>query len=119
MSEAKQKPGHYATAQEDRVPIFEKFIYGLGSMANDSQAAWIGQMVAILILGLGISPHIAGLIGFVPRIFDAVIDPIIGFSSDNARTKYGRRRPFIFFGAIAAGAFRRQPVHRYPQQRRL
>ena len=75
----------------------------MGSMANDSQAAWIGQMVAILILGLGIPPYIAGLIGFVPRIFDAVLDPIIGFSSDNARTKYGRRKPFIFWGAIIAG----------------
>ncbi len=72
-------------------------------MVNDSQAAWIGQMVAILILGLGISPIFVGLIGCIPRVFDAVLDPIVGFSSDNARTKYGRRRPFIFFGAIFAG----------------
>ena len=72
-------------------------------MANDSQAAWIGQMVAILILGLGINPALVGLIGFVPRVFDGVLDPIIGFSSDNARTKFGRRKPFIFWGAIVAG----------------
>ena len=75
----------------------------MGSMANDSQAAWIGQMVVILILGLGISPIWVGVIGFIPRIFDAILDPIIGFSSDNARTRWGRRRPFIFFGAIFAG----------------
>ena len=94
---------HHRTAPEDRIPLFQKSIYAMGSLANDSQAAWIGQMVAILILGLGISPHLVGLIGFVPRIFDAILDPIVGFSSDNARTKYGRRRPFIFFGAIFAG----------------
>lgn len=97
------QPTHQTTPAADRVPFFQKFVYGLGSMANDSQAAWIGQMAAILILGLGIPPYMAGLIGFIPRIFDAMIDPIIGYSSDNARTRYGRRRPFIFFGAIFSG----------------
>ncbi|MBU0469035.1 MAG: MFS transporter, partial [Candidatus Omnitrophica bacterium] len=103
MSEAKKKPVLHETAPEDRIPILQKFAYSMGSMANDSQAAWIGQMVAILILGLGISPALVGLIGFVPRVFDGILDPIIGFSSDNTRTKYGRRKPFIFLGAIAAG----------------
>ena len=103
MPEVKQKPGHYKTAPEDRIPIFQKSVYSMGSLANDSQAAWIGQMVAILILGLGISPIWVGVIGFIPRIFDAILDPIVGFSSDNTRTRYGRRRPFIFFGAIFAG----------------
>jgi len=103
MPEVEQKPGHYKTAPEDRIPIFQKSVYSMGSLANDSQAAWIGQMVAILILGLGISPIWVGVIGFIPRIFDAILDPIVGFSSDNTRTRYGRRRPFIFFGAIFAG----------------
>ena len=93
----------HATAPEDRIPVFQKFVYSMGSMANDSQAAWIGQMVAILMLGLGINPALVGLIGFVPRVFDGILDPIIGFSSDNTRTKYGRRKPFIFCGSISAG----------------
>ncbi|MDD3374498.1 MAG: MFS transporter [Candidatus Omnitrophica bacterium] len=103
MPNATGQSTHHATAPEDRIPVFHKFIYGLGSMANDSQAAWIGQMVAILILGLGLNPAIVGLIGFVPRVFDGVLDPVVGFSSDNTRTKYGRRKPFIFWGAIIAG----------------
>ena len=81
-----KKDTYHATAPEDRIPISQKIVYGMGSMANDSQAAWLGQMIAILILGLGINPIWVGLIGTVPRIFDAVLDPIIGFSSDNART---------------------------------
>lgn len=103
MAQAKDQSTHHTTASADRIPLFQKIVYGLGSMANDSQAAWIGQMVAILILGLGIPPYIAGLIGFIPRMFDAMIDPIIGYWSDNTRTKYGRRRPFIFWGAIFSG----------------
>ena len=103
MEQSASQPKRHVTAPQDRIPLFQKFIYGMGSLANDSQAAWIGQMVIILNLGLGISPLWVGLIGFVPRIFDAILDPIIGFRSDNARTKYGRRKPFIFFGAIFAG----------------
>ncbi|MDP8266398.1 MAG: MFS transporter [Candidatus Aceula meridiana] len=106
---------HHETAPEDRIPVSQKLAYSMGSMANDSQAAWIGQMVAILILGLGISPALVGLIGFIPRIFDGVLDPIIGFSSDNARTKYGRRKPFIFWGAIIAGICYALMFQLYPE----
>jgi len=44
-----------------------------------------------------------GLIGSIPRIFDAISDPLVGFISDNHRGKWGRRRPFIFVGALLAG----------------
>ncbi len=103
MEQSAVKAKRNVISPEDRIPVLQKFVYGMGALANDSQAAWLGQMVAILILGLGIKPYLVGLIGFVPRIFDAVLDPIIGYTSDNARTKYGRRRPFIFWGAITAG----------------
>ena len=39
--------------------------------------------------------------GFIVSIWDAVIDPFIGQFSDNLRSKWGRRRPFIIFGAPA------------------
>ena len=47
----------------------------------------------------------AGLLGGLPRIFDALTDPIMGFISDNTKSKYGRRRPYIFIGAILSGVF--------------
>ena len=103
MGQVVDQSTHHMTAKKDRIPFFQKFIYGMGSLANDSQAAFIGQMVIVLNLGLGVNPFLVGIIGCIPRIFDAVLDPIVGYSSDNARTKYGRRRPFMFFGAIAAG----------------
>ncbi len=51
------------------------------------------------------NPVLVGIIGAVPRLVDAFSDPFIGYSSDNTRTRYGRRRPFIFFGAIFSGIF--------------
>ena len=53
MDQSTVQSKHNITAAEDRIPTFQKFIYGMGSLGNDSQAAWIGQMVIILILGLG------------------------------------------------------------------
>ena len=48
-------------------------------------------------------PFLAGLLGGLPRIFDALTDPIMGFISDNTKSNWGRRRPYIFIGAILSG----------------
>jgi len=94
---------HHTTAREDRIPFFQKVVYGIGSFVNQFQAAAIGQLIAVLNLGLGVNPVLVGWIGAVPRFIDAFSDPLIGYSSDNTRTRYGRRRPWILFGAITSG----------------
>jgi len=93
----------HLTAEKDRIPFLQKLTYSMGAFANTAQAAFIGQMVMILNLGLGINPALVGFIGFLPRIMDAVSDPVTGYFSDNLRTRWGRRRPLIFFGAITGG----------------
>jgi len=52
-------------------------------------------------IGLGISPAFLGGILMVLRGWDAFVDPVMGNLSDNARTRWGRRRPFIAVGAVA------------------
>jgi glycoside/pentoside/hexuronide:cation symporter, GPH family len=42
-----------------------------------------------------------GTVAFIVSLWDAVIDPFIGQYSDNLRSKWGRRKPFIMFGAPA------------------
>jgi len=96
---------HYVTALKDRVPIFQKIIYSIGAFANTAQAAFLGQMVIVLNLGLGVNPALVGLVGAIPRLVDAISDPVTGYFSDNLRTRWGRRKPLIFFGAIAGGIF--------------
>lgn len=95
--------GHYETAPEDRIPLFHKIIYGFGAFVNNLLAAAIGGMVIVLNLGLGINPAVVGLLGALPRLTDAITDPLMGFISDNTRSRWGRRRPYIFIGAIVAG----------------
>jgi GPH family glycoside/pentoside/hexuronide:cation symporter len=98
------KPEHYATPMEDRISISQKSAYAIGMLVNNLQAAAIPAMVVILNLGLGMDPVLVGLIGFIPRLFDAVSDPMMGYISDNTNSRWGRRRPYIFGGAILAGA---------------
>lgn len=85
------------------VPMYQKIAFGLGSLANQLFAAALGVFMVVLVMGLGMDPFLVGILGAIPRLFDAITDPIMGYISDNARTRYGRRRPFIFAGAIITG----------------
>jgi sugar (glycoside-pentoside-hexuronide) transporter len=52
---------------------------------------------------LHISPAWAGLGLLIPRVWNVVADPIVGFLSDRTRTRFGRRRPFLLGGALVWG----------------
>ena len=105
MEQSTAQPKHPITAREDRIPIFQKAIYSIGGLVNSIQAAAIGAMVIVLNIGLGMNPALVGLVGAIPRIIDAISDPVTRYFSDNFRTRWGRRRPVIFFGAITGGLF--------------
>jgi len=94
---------HYETAPEDRIPVSHKLIYGLGAFVNNLLGAAIGGMVIVLNLGLGMNPALVGLLSAIPRLTDAITDPVMGYISDNTRSRWGRRRPYLFGGAILAG----------------
>ena len=88
MSEAT----HFETAPEDRIPFIQKLVFGTGAFVNNTLAAAMGGMVIVLNLGLGMNPALVGLLGALPRITDALTDPLMGYISDNTRTRWGRRR---------------------------
>ncbi len=94
---------HPIIATEDRIAIGQKIAYAVGMFVNNLQAAAIPAMMVILNLGLGMDPALVGIVGFMPRIFDAISDPLMGYISDNTRSRWGRRRPYILIGAILAG----------------
>jgi len=51
-------------------------------------------------IGLGLSALWLGVIMILPRLWDAVSDPLMGYISDNTRTRWGRRRPYVLIGGI-------------------
>lgn len=94
---------HYETEQQDKIPMHQRIIYGFGGMVNNLLADAMGKMMQVLTLGLGMSPALVGLLGSLPRVMDALTDPLMGYISDNTKTRWGRRRPYIFAGAIMVG----------------
>ena len=54
----------------------------------------------VYVVALGLSPATTGLAMIVFRIYDAMLNPLVGWISDNTRTRWGRRRPYLVAGAI-------------------
>ena len=99
----KPSSNSHRTAPQDRVAPLQMVIYGLGGFVNNLLAGCVGAMMIVLNLGLGMNQALVGLLGSIPRFFDALTDPLMGYISDNTQTRWGRRRPYIFVGAIAVG----------------
>ena len=86
----------------EKIPLGQKAAFGAGHLVNNLLPGALGVFSFFLITAFGIEPAIAGLLAAIPRFFDALSDPIMGFITDNTTSKWGRRRPYIFLGAILA-----------------
>ncbi|MFK7935640.1 MAG: MFS transporter [Saprospiraceae bacterium] len=91
------------TTSTSTVSMGQKIAFGLGMLANQMFPAALGIFMVVLVQDLGFSPVMWGIIYFAPRIFDAITDPIMGFISDNTRSRWGRRRQYVFIGALIMG----------------
>lgn len=81
----------------------QKIAFGFGMLANQMFPAALGVFIIVLVQDLGFAALLWGIIQFAPRIFDAITDPIMGFISDNTKSKWGRRRQYVFIGGIIMG----------------
>ncbi|MEJ6786378.1 MAG: MFS transporter [Bacteroidia bacterium] len=88
---------------KQKVPMGQKIAFGFGMLANQMFPASVGVFIIVLVQDLGFAALLWGIIQFAPRIFDAITDPIMGFISDNTRSKWGRRRHYVFIGSIIMG----------------
>jgi GPH family glycoside/pentoside/hexuronide:cation symporter len=101
---SKPQPSTSEISPEDRVPIRQKLGYGLGTF-YDMWGHWLYPTIAFQIFGLYLNmpQWQIGVAVILNRIFDAVSDPLFGWLSDNARSRMGRRRPFMLVGCLLAG----------------
>lgn len=89
-----------------KVPFGQKVAFGIGMLANQMFPAALGIFMVVLVQDLGFPGWMWGVIYFFPRIFDCFTDPIMGFISDNTKSRWGRRRQYVILGAlIMGGAF--------------
>jgi glycoside/pentoside/hexuronide:cation symporter, GPH family len=90
------------TKPEDRVSIGQKLAVGAGGVPwhhGGMIVQYMAQPIYQIVLGL--NPVLFGLAMTIPRIWDAFTDPVMGRISDRHHSRWGRRRPFIFSGALA------------------
>jgi glycoside/pentoside/hexuronide:cation symporter, GPH family len=93
----------YETPLKDRIPLGQKAAFGAGNLVNNLLPGSLGVFSFFLLTAFGMDPFLAGLLGGLPRILDAISDPIMGYITDNTKSRFGRRRPYIFAGAILSG----------------
>lgn len=87
-----------------KVPLWKKLAWGSGGAADNIMYNGVSSLVLpIFNIGLGLDAVKLGFAIGLPRLLDAISDPVIGHISDNARTRWGRRRPFIFCAALVVG----------------
>jgi len=92
-----------STTYTGKVPMGQKIAFGVGMLANQIFPAVMGIFMVVLVQDLGFPGWMWGIIFFLPRILDSLTDPIMGFITDNTKSRWGRRRHYVFIGAILSG----------------
>ncbi|MBQ9803543.1 MAG: MFS transporter, partial [Lentisphaeria bacterium] len=84
-----------------RVPLKTRIAWGLGGWADNYTFVIVNTLFLFLYVDyFHMDPVLAGMALAIPRVFDAITDPIIGNWSDNFRSRWGRRRPLIAVGVV-------------------
>ncbi len=84
-----------------KLPFSDRFFYGTGELSDGiPYNLYYIYFLYFLTDIAGINPAAAGTVSLIAVMWDAVTDPIVGYFSDNSKSKYGRRRPFMLAGAI-------------------
>ncbi len=91
------------TSNSKQVPMGQKIAFGVGMLANQMFPAMIGIFTVVLVEKLGFSGLLLGLTYFIPKFYDALFDLIMGYVSDNTKSKWGRRKQYVLAGAIILG----------------
>ncbi len=92
------------SASPERLSLATRLAFGAGDLgpAIATIVASFFQLYFLTTIA-GLPPGLAGTILLIVKIWDAVNDPIIGWLTDKTQTRWGRRRPWLLFGAAPFG----------------
>ncbi|MDB2682499.1 MFS transporter [Opitutales bacterium] len=82
------------------------YAWGVGGVADNLLTfglAW--TIIPVFNIGYGVDAFWLGIAIFLPRVIDVLTDPLMGILSDRSKLRWGRRKPFIFIGAVLMSLF--------------
>ena len=83
-----------------KVSLISKLAYGMGDVGCNFSWMFVGNFLMIFYTDVfGIGMGAVATLMLVSRFWDAINDPIIGSLTDKTRTRWGRFRPWLLFGA--------------------
>ncbi|GAL75894.1 probable sugar transporter [Nonlabens ulvanivorans] len=80
----------------NKVPFGQKLAFGVGMFANQMFPAILGIFMVVLVEDLKFTGLMWGMIYLFPRLLDAITDPIMGFISDNTKSRWGKTTCLCF-----------------------
>jgi GPH family glycoside/pentoside/hexuronide:cation symporter len=84
-----------------RLSRWTKLSYGIGDVGFSLTSTIVGTYLLIFMTDVvGVPAGLAGIPLIIGRSWDWINDPLVGHISDRTRTRWGRRRPFLLFGAL-------------------
>ena len=85
--------------------IWQKCAYGIGSAAYGVKNNGFDYFLLLFYSQvIGLDPRLVGIAITTALVFDAISDPILGYWSDNLRSRWGRRHPFMYASVIPVTA---------------
>ena len=88
-------------SEKGKLSPAKKSAWAIGSVADVYMTNALNYLAfPIYNMALGVDPRFLGWALGLPRIWDALSDPLMGNISDNTHSRWGRRRPYIFIGSI-------------------
>ena len=92
------------TLIRDRLPRLNKILYAVSDFSFSFTDTTMSVLWAIFMTDVvGLKLANAALVILIGRIWDAVDDPLFGYMTDRTRSRWGRRRRYLLFGAIPFG----------------
>jgi GPH family glycoside/pentoside/hexuronide:cation symporter len=87
--------------ENQKLRFREKIGYGFGDLASCLFWATImSQLLFFYTDVFGLTGRAAGIMFFVSRILDALFDVVIGMTADRTRSRWGKFRPYLLWGAV-------------------
>jgi GPH family glycoside/pentoside/hexuronide:cation symporter len=84
-----------------RLSFWTRLVYGSGDWGMASYNTLRQIFYAIFLTDVvGLDARLASVAALIGVVWDAINDPLVGTLSDNMRTRWGRRRPFLLLFAI-------------------